>query len=166
MKHQSFTQRRWFFLITCSSQFPGDQKCRYMPSKEKRKVTEFSSGLSDMTALRGSKELPVLQSLPCYVPSCKHGRGGFLFILCLSHCCQRVTFWHCLLLFEPDALQLAASGGGCRLPVPPADGWVGVRRSGSPGTVHTACCLSLPLRVESAVLGHPAPSWKDLFCFS
>lgn len=38
---------------------------------------------------------------------------------------------------EPDALQLAASGGGCRLPVPPADRWVGVRRSGSPGAMHS-----------------------------
>lgn len=90
---------RWCFLIICTSQFPGDQKCRYIPSQEKRKVKEFYFGLPDVTALRGSKELPMLQSLPCYVPSCEHRRGGFLFTLCLSHCCQRVSFWHCLLLF-------------------------------------------------------------------
>lgn len=100
MENQSCTQMRWCFLITCTSQFLRSQMCRYMPSQEKRKVKEFYSGLSDMTAFRESKELPMLQSLPYYVPSCTCLKRGFLFILSISCCCQRVTFWHCLLRFR------------------------------------------------------------------
>lgn len=146
---------RWCFLITCTSQFPRDQICRYMPSQEKRKVKELYSGLSGTTSLRGSKHLPVLLSLPCYMPSCIHLKRGF----CVSpFTAKELLSGIACSSPEPDALQLAASGGGCRLPVPPADRWVGVRRSGSPDI--------LPLWVDSAVLRHSAPCWKDLFCVS
>lgn len=155
---------KWCFLITCTSQFPRDQMCRYMASQEKRQVKQFYSGLSDMIALRESKEHPVLQSLPHYVPSCLHKEDFFSFCVCPIAARELLSVIACS-SSEPDALQLAVSGGGCRLPVPPADRWVRVRRSGSPGVAHSLLPV-LPLRVHSALLWHSAPSWKGFFCVS
>lgn len=152
---------KWCFLITCTSQFPRDQMCRYMASQEKRQVKQFYSGLSDMIALRESKEHPVLQSLPHYVPSCLHKEDFFSFCVCPIAARELLSVIACS-SSEPDALQLAVSGGGCRLPVPPADRWVRVRRSGSPGVAHSLLPV-LPLRVHSALLWHSAP--RFFLCF-
>lgn len=156
MKNQSCTQMRWCFLITCIGQFPGDQMCRYMPSQEKRKVKEFYSGLPGMTSLR-SKELPVSQSLLCYVLSYVHLKRGFLLILSLLFLPKSdfLALSAPLLSVMPCSWQLLEAAAAC-LCLLLTDGSV------SGGQAAPASCLCGSAQLYFGIQ-HPAAKMYSLF---